>query len=110
MDKVMEPHARQSYPPCKQYEDNIIYADDATLLLQQEPPQQTITRLQNYSKLTQKRQIKIQWGDAELLTRKVKGHQKKTYPPRYNKINCTTEGKYWGKSKHARKTDAIHKT
>ena len=54
MDKAMGKRAKQSYPPYKQYKDNIIYADDASLLSQQEPPQQTIARLQNYAIPTQK--------------------------------------------------------
>jgi len=81
--------------PYKQEEANAIYADDTTLLLQKEPLENTITRLENYSRITTTRQLKIHWGKVEMLTKQKNMTGRKTTQHHMTKSNTQTPEQYW---------------
>ena len=47
--------------------------------------------------MTQKRQLKIQWGKVEMLTRQTKNRETRNYPPPYDQIKQTNTGTVLGK-------------
>ena len=81
--------------PYKQEEENAIYAADATHLLQQEPPEHTIARLTSYTNITATRQLKIQWGKAEMLTKKKNKTMQKNTQHHTTKYDIRTQEQYY---------------
>ena len=62
----------------KQDEDIIIYADDTTILLTEEPNRQTIRRINIYSIIETQRQLQIQWGKSRFAPGGKIHHKRKT--------------------------------
>ena len=50
-------------------EDSVVYADGATIFLQNGTEEQPIARLRKYAHLTRARQLKIQCNKVQILTR-----------------------------------------
>jgi len=83
-----------------QAEDNIEYADDINLYIQDDTTPQTITRLQNYELTTKSRQLLINWDKVKLLIRTKLTEQEKALPEPFNHIQTSKYGMALGKILH----------
>ena len=84
-----------------QDEDAILYSDDTNLILYNNEEQtRKITRLNNYAKVTTSRQLKINWVEVLLLTRKTKGNPHRALPHPYKEMQTNNIGTVLGKKIH----------
>ena len=77
-------------------QDDIEYAYDATVLIENGTNEQICERMGRYDIITETRELDVQWGNALILTRANKRPQKRLPPP-FCQIKYRSGGTILGK-------------